>query len=110
MTLQWRRKILLGAKISSIRLNKDDNLPEYYDECLLQPMFVPKHFSFVKREKIVYKMLLYRHQDFSFYISSSHAVKILFLTFTCEDLGVAMVTNMISQLQELSAQARGRFF
>ena len=28
------------------------------------------------------------------------AVKILFLTFTCEDIGVAMVTNMSSQLQE----------
>ena len=26
-------------------------------------------------------------------------VKILFLSFTCEDIGVAMVTNMISQLQ-----------
>ena len=44
-----------------------------------------------------------KYQDFSFYwkiISSSHAVKILFLSFTCEDIGVAMVTNMISQLQE----------
>ena len=42
-------------------------------------------------------------QDFSFYwriISSLRAVKILFLSFTCEDIGVAMVTNMISQLQE----------
>ena len=29
---------------------------------------------------------------------SSRAVKILFLFFTCEDIGVAMVTNMISQL------------
>ena len=28
------------------------------------------------------------------------AVKILFLSFTCEDIGVAMVTNMSSQLQE----------
>ena len=28
------------------------------------------------------------------------AVKILFLSFTCEDIGVAMVTNMISQLQQ----------
>ena len=27
------------------------------------------------------------------------AVKILFLSFTCKDIGVAMVTNMISQLQ-----------
>ena len=33
-------------------------------------------------------------------ISSSCAVKILFSSFTCEDIGVAMVTNMISQLQE----------
>ena len=33
-------------------------------------------------------------------ISLSRAVKILFLSFTCEDIGVAMVTNMISQLQE----------
>ena len=42
-------------------------------------------------------------QDFSFHwriISSLSAVKILFLSFTCEDIGVAMVTNMISQLQE----------
>ena len=34
-------------------------------------------------------------------ISSSRAAKILFLSVTCEDFGVAMVTNMISQLQEL---------
>ena len=27
-------------------------------------------------------------------------MKILFSSFTCEDIGVAMVTNMISQLQE----------
>ena len=26
-------------------------------------------------------------------------MKILFLSFTCEDIGVAIVTNMISQLQ-----------
>ena len=30
----------------------------------------------------------------------THAVKILFLSFTCENICVAMVTNMISQLQE----------
>ena len=30
----------------------------------------------------------------------SRAVKILFLFFTCEDIGVTMVTNMTSQLQE----------
>ena len=37
----------------------------------------------------------YRH--FSFYlkiISSSRAVKIPFLSFTCEDVGAAMVTNI----------------
>ena len=28
-------------------------------------------------------------------------MKILFLSFTCEDIGVAMVTNMTSQLQEI---------
>ena len=33
-------------------------------------------------------------------ISSSRAVKIAFLSFACGDIGVAMVTNMISQLQE----------
>ena len=33
-------------------------------------------------------------------ISSSRPVKILFLSFTCEDIGVPMVTNMICQLQE----------
>ena len=27
-------------------------------------------------------------------------MKILFLSFTCEDIGVTMATNMISQLQE----------
>ena len=45
-----------------------------------------------------------KYQDFSFYskiISSSRAVKILFLSFMCEDIGVTMVTKMISQLQEL---------
>ena len=29
-------------------------------------------------------------------LSSSRAVKILFSSFTCEDIGVAMVTNMIT--------------
>ena len=28
-------------------------------------------------------------------------MKILFLSFTCEDIGVAMLTNMTSQLQEI---------
>ena len=45
-----------------------------------------------------------KYQDFSFnlkIISSSRAVKILFLSFACEDIGVTTVTNMISQLQEL---------
>ena len=45
-----------------------------------------------------------KFQDFSFYwkiIFSSRAVKILFLSFMCEDIGVAMVTNMISQLLPL---------
>ena len=45
-----------------------------------------------------------KYQDFSFYqkiISSLRAVKILFLSFTCEDIGVAMVTNMINQLLSL---------
>ena len=46
-----------------------------------------------------------KYQDFSFYkkiISSSRAVKILiFLSLTCEDIGVAMVNNMISQLLSL---------
>ena len=47
-----------------------------------------------------------KYQKFSFYwkiISSSRAekiLKILFLSFTCEATGVAMVINMISQLQE----------
>ena len=44
-----------------------------------------------------------KYQDFPFYKKiwfSSRAVKILFLYFTCEDIGVAMVTNMINQLQE----------
>ena len=38
-------------------------------------------------------------------LSSSRAVKILFSSFTCEDIGVATVANMTSQLpQELLAQ------
>ena len=46
-----------------------------------------------------------KYQDFSFYktiihVSLWHIVKILFLSFTYEDIGTAMVTNMISQLQE----------
>ena len=35
-------------------------------------------------------------------ISSSRAVNILFSSFTCEDIGVATVTNMTSQLEESS--------
>ena len=53
-----------------------------------------------------YSMLVYRYwwntRIFPFtkkIISSSCAVKILFLSFTCEDIGVAMITNIISQLQ-----------
>ena len=37
--------------------------------------------------------ILMKNQDFSFYlktISSSRAVKILFISFMCEDIGVAM--------------------
>ena len=44
-----------------------------------------------------------KYQDFSFcqkIIPSSRAEKILFFFFTCEDIGVAIVTNLISQLQE----------
>ena len=44
-----------------------------------------------------------KYQDFSFYqriIFTSRAVKILFLSFTREDIGVVMVTNMVSKLQE----------
>ena len=39
-----------------------------------------------------------KYQDFCFYwkiISSSHAAKMLFLSSTCEDIGVAMVTNIL---------------
>ena len=38
-----------------------------------------------------------KHQDFSFYlkiISSLSAAKKLFLSFTCEDIVVAMITNI----------------
>ena len=38
---------------------------------------------------------------FLFTFFPSCAVKILFLSVMCEDIGVAMVTNMISQLQEI---------
>ena len=53
--------------------------------------------------KMIYYINTDKYQDFSFYwkiISLSRAVKILFLSFTCEDIGVTMITNMISQLQE----------
>ena len=43
-------------------------------------------------------------------ISSPRAVKILFLYFTCEEIGVAMVTNMISQLQESFPPRRVVFY
>ena len=52
---------------------------------------------------MIYYINTDKYQDFSFYwkiISLSRAVKILFLSFTCEDIGVALVINMISQLQE----------
>ena len=38
-----------------------------------------------------------KYQDFPLYekiISLSCAVKILFLSYTCEDIGVAMITNI----------------
>ena len=34
------------------------------------------------------------------YLHASRVVKILFLSFTCEDISVAMVTNRINQLQD----------
>ena len=37
-------------------------------------------------------------------------MKILFLSFMCEDIGAAMVTNMISQLQELQEFQKVVFF
>ena len=37
-------------------------------------------------------------QKFRKCLISTGAVKILFLSFTCEDIGVAMVTNIITQL------------
>ena len=37
-------------------------------------------------------------------------MKILFLSFTCEDIGVVMVTNMISQLQESFSLRRVVFY
>ena len=52
-----------------------------------------------------------KYQDFSFYwkiASSSPAAKILFLSFTCEDIGVDMVTNMISQLQNWASRSGAR--
>ena len=63
-----------------------------------------KTFQFCKAGKdhlsnFIIKILM-EFQDFSFdlkIISSSRAVKILFSSFACEDLGVAMVTNMISR-------------
>ena len=36
-------------------------------------------------------------------------MNILFLSFTCEDIGVDMVTNMIRITRELPSQARGGF-
>ena len=55
-----------------------------------------------------------KYQKFSFdyrIISSSRLVKILFLSFKCENIGVAVVTNMIGQLQESSCPGSlGRLF
>ena len=51
------------------------------------------------------------YQDFSFYwkiISSPYAVKILFLSFTCEDIGVAMVTNVIIAIYKRASRAGAR--
>ena len=63
--LEMAAEILLGIKISAIRLNKDDNLPEYNDECLLQAMFVPKQFSFVKRERSFIELYLFTSYSLS---------------------------------------------
>ena len=57
------------------------------------------------REKKLY-FLLYRYwwNTRIFPLLKNHIFmarsEVLFLSFTCEDIGVAMVTNMISQLQE----------
>ena len=53
--------------------------------------------SYVLKYFIIWVLMKYQDKKI---ISSSRAVKILFLSFTCEDIGVAMVTYMISQLQE----------
>ena len=49
---------------------------------------------------IIQILMKYRDLPFTKNTSSSHTVKTLFLSFTCEDAGVTMVTSMISQLQE----------
>ena len=57
-----------------------------------QPRYISIYF--IDTDKIPGFLLLLK------IISSSRAVNILFLSLTCEDIGVAMVTNIISQLQE----------
>ena len=54
-----------------------------------------------KRTKSLFLIIIY--QDFPFnkkIISSSRTVKILFLSFTCEDIGVVVVTKKIGRKQK----------
>ena len=63
------------------------------------------YFFFIKvtRKGLIFSLIikiLMKYQNFSFHqkiISWSCAVKILFLSFMCEDIGVAMVTSIILQ-------------
>ena len=62
--------------------------------------FTPKDSIRIQARPCDILYLLYRYWWNSTIFLSSRAVKIPSLSFTCEDIGVAMVTNMISQLQE----------
>ena len=88
--------LLFESYVFSFPLGANASLPgfSWRDEFLLELRMSNKMIYYINTDK---------YQDFSFYlkiISLSRAVKILFLSFTCEDIGVAMVINMISQLQE----------
>ena len=55
--LAMAAEILLGIKISAIRLNKDDNLPEYNDELSSAGNVRSKTIQFCKAGKIVYRTI-----------------------------------------------------
>jgi len=93
----WIRLNTLICSKNLVSTNKISWVPEVFSR-MQKVAWKVSGTQGTNRDQFITEMLM-KYQDFSFYqkiISSSRAVKILFLSFTSEDIGVAMVTNVRS--------------